>query len=916
LLRKTKMTAPAETLTFARTKIQPPRLRGGLILRDALIEQIAEGLQHARLTLLSAAGGFGKSCALAQTLSAHSKTLRSAWIGCETSDTLSRFASALVAAFDPFDPPWRNSPEALVAAIDTPDGQRVFRDALVNALASTDGMRGVIVLDDFHRLQDNALIEFVSTLPERLPEKWGLAIVSREDPPWSLVRLRIANDITEIRQDDLRFVANEIDALAKVAGKTASAQELLSRTEGWAVGVTLALASDGKGSLMRSERQAIEYLQSEVLAAVPDELRAFLVHSSVLPELTATRCAAVTARENSDECLDDIERRGLFFQAVEGHERTLRLHDIFRDALAQLRDRLPAEERFALWRRAAESESDATRRIEYLIAAQEFEAATTEFARTAPVLITAGLSDTAHAMLRRFPSTVAQSSPELSILRGLMAWESMQLDAMLEHMKQARAEFERRGDTNGRDLATAYVSLTIAGSAPIGESRTDPAYRITIDDKLPPVTRAIASLDRAWEAFDLADFDATNAHYNDALLQVPKANDPSLWFQLLPGSGYMGLRPLEPLLSRYSNGAIAAAGETYVSLRAVGLGVRGGIAMWRGELDAARASLDEAASLAAWINHSINVCFYSIVPLSWCRALQGELDVSRQLLHEAIGHTNQSDGTPSGSAWYFHWMELRCALIADRDDVAREAIVSIWKTIRPESYDRHAGVVTIVEAVEAMLDHRYDIACDRIQRTIVRYGNNDANSIVTMVSLLHARILSVMNDHEGALINAKRALDFIATRGYPTSARFGGTRAIELIATPAFAERYDDTQRATLAEVVAQMRSQLPYALSQRNHERDASQREGSVADDRSDGAPDYSSTRSVAAAAHEAISPREMEVLELIASGESNKVIARRLDLSPHTVKRHVANILGKLAVDSRGQAAARYRELISDRA
>jgi LuxR family transcriptional regulator, maltose regulon positive regulatory protein len=57
-------------------------------------------------------------------------------------------------------------------------------------------------------------------------------------------------------------------------------------------------------------------------------------------------------------------------------------------------------------------------------------------------------------------------------------------------------------------------------------------------------------------------------------------------------------------------------------------------------------------------------------------------------------------------------------------------------------------------------------------------------------------------------------------------------------------------------------------------------------------------------------LSEREREVLELLARGDSNKLIARAFSLSPHTVKRHVANILDKLGVDTRGQAAARWRE------
>ena len=55
-----------------------------------------------------------------------------------------------------------------------------------------------------------------------------------------------------------------------------------------------------------------------------------------------------------------------------------------------------------------------------------------------------------------------------------------------------------------------------------------------------------------------------------------------------------------------------------------------------------------------------------------------------------------------------------------------------------------------------------------------------------------------------------------------------------------------------------------------------------------------------------EPLSGRELEVIALIARGQSNKLIARALELSPHTVKRHVANALGKLGVASRGQAAA----------
>ena len=58
-------------------------------------------------------------------------------------------------------------------------------------------------------------------------------------------------------------------------------------------------------------------------------------------------------------------------------------------------------------------------------------------------------------------------------------------------------------------------------------------------------------------------------------------------------------------------------------------------------------------------------------------------------------------------------------------------------------------------------------------------------------------------------------------------------------------------------------------------------------------------------------ISDRELEVLELLAAGQSNKEIARQLDLSPNTVKTHIAKLFEKLEVRRRTEAILRAREL-----
>ncbi|MFL6662132.1 MAG: transcriptional regulator, partial [Rhizobacter sp.] len=142
---------------FALTKIQPPRGRSRLVERAPLEERLADAIAHASLVLVSAPAGFGKTAAITRQLGRLPEGTALAWIAIDEDDDLGRLAACLVAALEPFDLPWRTSPEALVAA---QDGQRAARQVLVsellNALAATDVPRGLIVLDDAHRIADPA----------------------------------------------------------------------------------------------------------------------------------------------------------------------------------------------------------------------------------------------------------------------------------------------------------------------------------------------------------------------------------------------------------------------------------------------------------------------------------------------------------------------------------------------------------------------------------------------------------------------------------------------------------------------------------------------------------------------------------------------------------------------------------------
>jgi len=75
--------------------------------------------------------------------------------------------------------------------------------------------------------------------------------------------------------------------------------------------------------------------------------------------------------------------------------------------------------------------------------------------------------------------------------------------------------------------------------------------------------------------------------------------------------------------------------------------------------------------------------------------------------------------------------------------------------------------------------------------------------------------------------------------------------------------------------------------------------------------AADPSEAAATSGEAEAGLTPREMEVLAAMADGASNKMIARRLGISFHTVKFHVASILAKLDADTRTEAVAQGARL-----
>ena len=198
--------------SFTRTKIQAPRSRAELIERHALEATLGAALAQQRLTLLLAPAGWGKTSALARQLARLPAGTAVAWVSADEDDDVPRFLAGLAAALEPLDLPWHVAPSALGALSQAERGLRLVADELVNALAEAEVARGLIVVDDLHRIADPRVFELLTLVLERLPTSWGLVLASRSEPPLPLSRLRARGELAEIRQGDLRFDAGAASA--------------------------------------------------------------------------------------------------------------------------------------------------------------------------------------------------------------------------------------------------------------------------------------------------------------------------------------------------------------------------------------------------------------------------------------------------------------------------------------------------------------------------------------------------------------------------------------------------------------------------------------------------------------------------------------------------------------------------------
>ena len=314
--------------TLVKTKLRVPRTRPKLVERPRLHELLDRG-EGRKLTLVSAPAGFGKTTLLVEWLAERSGNGRSGvWLSLDGSDNdPARFLSYLVGALQGVVEGLGEGVSALLRGPELPPLETLV-GALINELAAS-GLEVTVFLDDYHLIDAGPVHEAVSFFLEHLPENVGLVIASRTDPPLPLSRLRARDQVTEIKAADLRFTPAEAATfLRDVMGLPLSAEDIAAleeATEGWVAALQLAAlsmrdrgdASAFVGSFSGSNRHVLDFLADEVLEQQTEDVRGFLLGTSVLERMSAPLCDALTGRDDGQEMLERLEGENLFVVALD-----------------------------------------------------------------------------------------------------------------------------------------------------------------------------------------------------------------------------------------------------------------------------------------------------------------------------------------------------------------------------------------------------------------------------------------------------------------------------------------------------------------------------------------------------------------------------------------------------------------------
>ena len=921
---------PAQRTPLLATKLQIPLPRPNLVPRPRLIQRLDDGLRLGRkLTVVSAPAGYGKTTLLSEWVcgsAAGGRSLQTAWLSLDEADNNSRrFFAYLVGALQTADERIGHSLAHLLATPQMPLPEVLVAE-LINDMAalSTENpdLCQLLVLDDYHTITELAVHKAVGFLLEYQPAYLHLAIITRQDPPLPLARLRGRGQVTEIREQDLCFTSDEAAAfLNQTMGLDLTAGDIATleaRTEGWIAGLQMAalsMANRDPESAARfisgftgRHQFILDYLTDEVLAGQAEPIQDFLLRTSILDRLTAPLCDALLSDlqppiPSTQPLLEHVDAANLFILPLDDERRWYRYHRLFADLLqARLQAMQPAllpelHRRAAVWYEQRGLGADA---VGHALATGDYAYAAGVVERAIRQLETWSRIDSATYLdwYRALPQDVTQARPRLRLFAGRALYATGQTEAGEQVLHELEQELERG--------ASAPEPAKLETQTLLDQMLSDRAsFAAVRGDLQQAVEYAQRALDRLPEDDDLARARPTSV----LGLAHLRAGD-------LDQAGHAFTQAIAALSAATSTGAadLQFAAVPFVCNLAE-------VQFLQGRLRQAFQSLERAMDMGTFDGRRTPVTGFADLGMGKIFHEWNELQAAERHMLEGLELLKQGHIPASFGAGYALLAHIRQAL--GQPEAARNAMRQAMQSAAASGLPRLSIQASAHQARLWLAQGQSDRAAGWA-REYQQLG--PAEYLREFEDLTLVRVLMAGDDAPGALALLNRLLPpardagrmaavlemhtlralLLGTTGDLDAVLNALAPALQLAAPEGYVRLFLDAGEpmARLLYHATRHGIELTYARTL------MAAFEG-VNDERPTTGPEDGLSVLRPSSLIEPLTPRELEVLRLLAEGLTNPEIAERLFTSLSTVKSHTRNLYGKLAVHSRREAVTAAQQL-----
>jgi ATP/maltotriose-dependent transcriptional regulator MalT len=915
------------------TKFFIPSSSHALIPRPRLIELLNMGLKYP-LTLVSAPAGFGKTTLLSTwALSLPPERLRTAWVSLDEGDNEPvLFWMYVLTALDSQQPGLCTQLITYLQTQQTPPLHSVLQ-TLINRIAEQP-KSFLLILDDYHLITEQAIHTSLTYLVEYLPPQLHLILATRADPPLPISLLRARGHLLEVRTDTLRCNPDEVMAFLEKSAGIQLSQDMsiavTTRTEGWLVGLQLlslslqehADSGDFLEEVSGGQRYIFDYLIEEVFQSQSTTVQTFLLHTSILKRLSASLCDTILEQKGSQQMLEQLERANLFIVSLDTQRRWYRYHALFSQALQHWLEQTQPTLVPILHYRASHWYAQhglLNEAISYAITAQQWQW-TADLIEQVYALI---WGNSEHAMLRRWleklPAEVMRSRPRLCLAYAKTLFMVAPYTTMEHWLQDAEIALRATSPAPATETSEAGVPLSSEQQARdnlfgeiaahraiitgyyLGEGHSTLAFcqeALAHLSEQNLLARAEVAYAQSLAYYSFGNIVAAIQSTKEATALAQAAGDTSSTIIYMCRTAY------SLLLHGKLHEVVQLAGQAAL-LGTTPAGLPHAMMCWAYifHADALRQwnRLDEALDLAlqgvrlSEQTETIVALYLGYTVLMRIYLARGEMDKAHYAFQQAEQALKKTYSPYRRDAYLIvHWVQYWLA------SGELERAMNWFQEIEQHS-SRHSSLEhehspfaherEVVARARLLLFQQMPTEALALLEPLQLHAEKQERwSHVIEMKVLQALAYSLRNEHREVLTVLAQAVHLAEPESYIRIFVDEGTAMATLLSRLQEQERRKGPTPYLDALLAAFSPEKATHELPRRTIQ---------------------SSGHSIEQLLVEPLSERELEVLQLLARGNSNQEIAEVLVIALDTVKRHVTHIFEKLGVHNRVQAVARARAL-----